>query len=482
MANYFRKYFISILTILLLTIVIMALSPFHHPSEARYAAISMRMALTGNYLMPFFDPITPFFSKPPLSFWASAVFFKIFGFNEFAGRLPHFLALIAICFLVYRFTQKIYDSTTAMVATLLLSSSALFFSIHSIMTEAFLLLGMTISSLSFFLQIRSNKPKIIDGYLFFLGCIIAVLSKGPVGIIMLCFPIFVYLLITGEWKALFKKFPIIVGSLAFLIIAAPWFIIANKYYPGFLRYFIIGENFKRFAVSGWSGDRYGNAHQVPFASIWAFFLLTTLPVSLLLFIKPKQIWRTAIYNIRGVKNNKNLAFLFLSLSFLLPMIVLTFMKNMIMTYAVYSLVPFMIIMAIIIVEKRWYNFPLFIGYFSIAIYLSVIAILIVNPEKLIKKINYQDYLVKQIPESDYQLFYIGKNYGLYTLYWHSKDSLKIINKRNYIEKEKLFDSKTYIISDEGQYKAMPTTFQEKLEAVKCLEKRKTCLYKPKTAA
>jgi 4-amino-4-deoxy-L-arabinose transferase-like glycosyltransferase len=34
-----------------LKLVTIFIQPLHHPSEARYASIAMRMALTGNYLI-----------------------------------------------------------------------------------------------------------------------------------------------------------------------------------------------------------------------------------------------------------------------------------------------------------------------------------------------------------------------------------------------------------------------------------------------
>ena len=114
------------------------------------------------------------------------------------------------------------------------------------MTEAFLLLGITIISCSFWLQINSDKPKNIYGYCFFLGSVIAILSKGFVGIAFCAFSIVIYLFITKKWREFFIKFPLFVGSIIFVSLSLPWFILAEKGYPGFLEYFILGENFQRF--------------------------------------------------------------------------------------------------------------------------------------------------------------------------------------------------------------------------------------------
>jgi hypothetical protein len=53
----------------------------------------------------------------------------------------------------------------------------------------------------------------------------------------------------------------------------PWYLLAEWKTPGFLDYFIVGEHFKRFLVSNWQGDRYGNAR----GTICLFLLLASLP-------------------------------------------------------------------------------------------------------------------------------------------------------------------------------------------------------------
>lgn len=476
--NEYKKYLICVLIIFLLKALSLGIYPFVHLSEARYSTIAMRMELTGNYLMPYFDPTTPFFAKPPLAFWASAISFKIFGFNEFAGRLPHFLALIAICFLLYYAVAKISDKKAAIISVIVLASCAIFYTLQSVMTEAFLLLGMAMITLSFWLQIESEKPKNIYGYLFFLGCVIAMLSKGPVGIIMPGFPIFVYMCVSARWKELFKKFPIFTGTIIFIGLALPWFYLAEIKYPGFLQYFFIGENFSRFTEPGWNGDRYGHAHEVPLGMIWGFLVIATLPVILLFFIYPKQIAKIFL---EKIKNTRNQTFLFFFISFALPMVILSFMRNMIMTYPVYALIPLVVLTALIISEKRWYKFANFLAYFTIAIYCLVIAAFLIYPPKLAEYLNRYAFLVHQIPREvsankDFELYHLGKDRNLFSLSWYSKDKLKILNEENFSEIINSDQPSKYVIGDESDYLALPQKYQVKLNKIDCTPKRQTCLY------
>lgn len=455
--------------VFVLKLVTIFLQPLHHPSEARYAAIAMRMAVTGNYLMPFFDPITPFFGKPPLAFWASALSIEVFGFNEFAARLPHYLALLLTCLTLYVSSKKTFNKKTAVISVVTLSTSILFYGIHSVMTEAFLLLGMTLIFTSFIPTMRGETKY---GPVFFLGCVIAMLTKGPVGIVMPCLAIPLYLTIAREWKSFFKNFPIICGSIFFLAATLPWFLLAEKSYPGFLEYFFIGENLGRFMKSGWEGDRYGNAHHVAFGTIWYYFVVTAIPALLALFIRPKQV--TNVF-VREIKLDK--AFLFYSLSFAAPLLLLTFMSNMIPTYPVYAIAPFSVVMARILAKMEWKKFTKFLPYTAIILYLIIIIGFAARPTKLIQKLNYQEYLLSQIPEEEYQLYYLGDNRSIFTLHWETKDELKIITTEDF---SKVSDSKNelpaYVISNEYIYDRLTAQERSELKLITCTKKRKVCLY------
>jgi hypothetical protein len=48
-----------------------------------------------------------------------------------------------------------------------------------------------------------------------------------------------------------------------LAIAVPWYWAAELKASGFLRYFQIGEHYKRFLIPGWDGDLYGNGWVAP---------------------------------------------------------------------------------------------------------------------------------------------------------------------------------------------------------------------------
>ena len=75
-----------------------AILPLMDKTEARYAEIARIMYETNNWITPQIDYGVPFWAKPPLNTWLSALSMKVFGVNEFAVRFPAFLFMFINCF------------------------------------------------------------------------------------------------------------------------------------------------------------------------------------------------------------------------------------------------------------------------------------------------------------------------------------------------------------------------------------------------
>ena len=73
--------------------------------EGRYADIAMEMLQTGDWITPRLNGLL-YFEKPPLQYWASAISFALFDFNDFTARLwtglTGFLIVIAVWFTAKR--------------------------------------------------------------------------------------------------------------------------------------------------------------------------------------------------------------------------------------------------------------------------------------------------------------------------------------------------------------------------------------------
>jgi 4-amino-4-deoxy-L-arabinose transferase-like glycosyltransferase len=121
-----------------------------------------------------------------------------------------------------------------------------------------------------------------------LGLAIGLMAKGPLALVLAGLPLGLWTLRSREWGLVWRALPWWRGSLLLLVLVLPWYVLAEQRTPGFLNYFLLGEHWHRFVTPGWSGDRYGGAHAVPWGSIWAYAWVATLPWSLLL---PLAWWR-----------------------------------------------------------------------------------------------------------------------------------------------------------------------------------------------
>ena len=88
---------------------------------SQYASISMEMLQNGQWLQVQHRH-TDYLDKPPLLFWTSALSFSIFGLHNWAYKLPSFLAAIAGVYAVYRFCLLFYNKETARMAAFILAS------------------------------------------------------------------------------------------------------------------------------------------------------------------------------------------------------------------------------------------------------------------------------------------------------------------------------------------------------------------------
>ena len=82
--------------------------------------------------------------------------------------------------------------------------------------------------------------------IFFIGLSIGILSKGPIALILSIPPLLAWILRFKINPKLILKTDLIFGFLLLLLLSSPWYYLNEKYSPGFINYFIIGEHFQRF--------------------------------------------------------------------------------------------------------------------------------------------------------------------------------------------------------------------------------------------
>ncbi|MCP5538285.1 MAG: glycosyltransferase family 39 protein [Akkermansiaceae bacterium] len=333
-----NKFLLMVLGLLfLLRVLVIIEVPFTDTTEARYAEIARKMVETNDWITPQFDYGVPFWGKPPLHTWISALGMKCFGVNEFGGRIFIFATACALLLILYQWVKRYKGHGYALLGTVILASSGLFYiAMATVMTDLVMTFGTSLCMIAFWNALHppttatTRSRNQLWGYLFFIGLAIGLLAKGPVATVLTALPIGLWVLITGQWEATWKRLPWIKGGILTLVIAVPWYILAELKTPGFLDYFIIGEHLQRFSKSGWNGDLYGHAHAEPRGSIWGFILVALMPWTPFV-LAPLTRFQLIFHQIKPAKNPWGFYLLCWAIS---PMLFFTLATNIILTYVI----------------------------------------------------------------------------------------------------------------------------------------------------
>ncbi len=286
-----RSAAVLLAVIVLLRFVSMGAPPLFDKTEGRYGEIGREMAVSGDWITPTLHGGEPFWGKPPLHFWATALSFRLFGVNETAARLPGFLAGIGILIITYRLALMLFrDPPAARTAVVLLASSMLHFLLGGqVLLDGTFTLTLTGALASFGRIVAGDRRRSV-GLLFFAFLGLALLAKGPIGPVL----VFLAVAIHAAWSrstAAFRGLPLLAGPIVTLLIAAPWYVLAERRTPGFLRYFFVNEHLLRYTKSDY-GDLYGHGHVAPYGMIWLLAAAAFLPWTPLLAVRAWGALRT----------------------------------------------------------------------------------------------------------------------------------------------------------------------------------------------
>jgi len=253
----------------LIYVVPLPFAPLMEPDEARYSAIPSAMNATGDYVTPRLKGVV-YFEKPPLSYWATAVFYRIFGENEFSSRLFAALCAWGCILLVYRMGLFFHDARTGFYAAAVLST----FLYHAVigrinildMPLAFLVCLAIWSGFRNFSSAERRKARL---YLLYLFSALAFLAKGLIGIVFPFGVLVIWLAVSRRWREITGLFSPI-GIMVFSVVSLPWVILVQRENPDFFRFFFIQEHLLRYATRI-------HHHFEPFYYYLPIVLLGTLP-------------------------------------------------------------------------------------------------------------------------------------------------------------------------------------------------------------
>ena len=215
--------------------------------ESNYALTAKEMVLSGDWLSPQIYSHY-WYDKPIFFYWLTALAYKLFGFNEFASRFfPALFGLGSVALLAWG-ASKLENARSGFFSALVLLSSVEFFLISkSVITDAVLFFFFSATLLFFYLGYRDGRARY--WYIMYAAAGLAVLTKGPIGVLLPGLIIMLFLLWQRDWRVL-KRMHLVSGILLCAAVAVPWYAVMYSLHGSdFINTFFGTHNFLRATVS-----------------------------------------------------------------------------------------------------------------------------------------------------------------------------------------------------------------------------------------
>lgn len=251
--------------------------PLLEPDEGRYTEIPREMLATRDFVTPRLNGVL-YFEKPPLYYWLNAAALSVLERPEVACRLASAFFGLAGVGLAWVLGSSLGGRRTALRAAVVLGSSPFWLALSRAniidMTLSFFLTATLVCFWLAQAREKGEPGERLAWYGMFLAAALATLTKGLIGFVIPGAVIFFYLLFARRWRLL-PRVPWIGGIALFLLVAAPWHVLAARRNPDFLWYYFVHEHFLRYATP--EANR-----QQPFWYFAAILALGLLPWSGLL--------------------------------------------------------------------------------------------------------------------------------------------------------------------------------------------------------
>jgi 4-amino-4-deoxy-L-arabinose transferase-like glycosyltransferase len=218
--------------------------------EGFYSSISRQMLETGDWITPRVGAEV-FLGKPPLLYWAQALFIKLLGPTVLAARLPSALAVAASSLILWFWMSRRENALAGWLAAICFALCPLTIGLGRVaMTDALLTLWLTVAIIG---AIEGYSGKRAGYLLMALGAGLATLTKGPIGFLLPGATFFWWLIWKRDLKELRKPIWLPAGLL-FAAIVLPWHLAAWRANGDFF----LREYFWQHHVQRVLGRAFGN--------------------------------------------------------------------------------------------------------------------------------------------------------------------------------------------------------------------------------
>jgi 4-amino-4-deoxy-L-arabinose transferase-like glycosyltransferase len=303
-----RRWTLRSIAILVLAWLILQIGGLFTPGllddvDSIYIEIAREMLQRHDYVTPYINGVR-FFDKPPLLYWMAAGSMRLFGPYDWAARLPLALSVLALLFAVYALGIRLFanisptnhpDRGGFYSALAVATSIGTYLYTRFYIPDILLALWMTLAVHLFLIaldRLHQNQSALFPCLAFAAVMAANVLTKGLIGLVFPIGFVLLYLAITRQLRIL-PHFHLIPGTIIFLILAAPWHILAALRNPpiplpegtglpatgGWAWFYLYNEHIARFLGKRIPHD-YG---QVPIPLFWLLNALWIMPWAAFLF-------------------------------------------------------------------------------------------------------------------------------------------------------------------------------------------------------
>jgi 4-amino-4-deoxy-L-arabinose transferase-like glycosyltransferase len=312
--------------------------PLLGPDEPRYSRVAVEMRRSGDLVTPTLQG-RPWLEKPALFYWLASAAFRVLGETETAARLPSVLATLVFVGATALLGARLFGSAAGLHAGFVLGTSLLTFA-YGRAAAMDMLLAATVTVAIGLLGLRmlgiAGWGAIPAAY----GAMgLAVLAKGPLGVLLPALVMGGYIVVTREWRWLGRLAPPR-ALLVFLLVAGPWYLlILRAQGREFVDVFLLGHNVARFTSTV-------HNHPGPFVYYVPVILLGLFPWSGLL-----------VPALARLQPRISRADLFLVLWFGLPLVFFSLAGSKLPGYILPALPPLAILMgraaARLVEDRAW---------------------------------------------------------------------------------------------------------------------------------
>jgi 4-amino-4-deoxy-L-arabinose transferase-like glycosyltransferase len=259
--------------------------------EPKNAVCGREMFLRNDWVVPTFNQDLRT-DKPILIYWIMQASYRLWGINEFGARFGSAVCAVGTCLLVGFIGRRFFDPRTGFLATVILATSLMYAAVgRSVTPDSCLIFSITLAFTAYLLSIANSlkDPRsvtswrayvpatFVSGLPFYLAMGLAVLAKGPVGVVLPSITVGLFVLLMRDrlevqpapstkqawwkravwsvartfsprrvWEAAWALRPVR-GLTATAAVALPWYLVVGYATDGaWLTGFLGGHNVNRF--------------------------------------------------------------------------------------------------------------------------------------------------------------------------------------------------------------------------------------------